>query len=156
MSDLVCSGVKQSNIGAAEAQLASQLKTLPKKTRQLVCNKADIKQRCQITKEVSLMLKGHVKLSWAQKRKLTMILRVLRVKTESDLAQRELRKGLIDDYLEGCNMVFEFRDEDDPQSVNRLIGKKAPCVFIKNLPRLSQNISTSMQMKTNWSGMNNP
>ena len=31
-------------------------------------------------------------------------------------------------------MVFEFRDEDNPQSVNGLIGKKAPCVCIKNLP----------------------
>ena len=132
--DLASSGVQQSTIGAAEAQLASELKTLPKKTRQLVCNKAGIKQRCQITKEVSLMLKSHVKLSWAQKRKLTRILKVLGVKTESELAQRELRKSLIGDHLEGCNMVFEFRDEDNPQSVNGLIGKKAPCVFIKNLP----------------------
>ena len=55
--DLASYGVQQSTIGAAEAQLASELKTLPKKTRQLVCNKAGIKQKCQITKEVSLMLK---------------------------------------------------------------------------------------------------
>ena len=131
---LASAGVQASAVGAAEAQLASELKVLSKKTRESVCKRAGIRQRCQVTKEVGLMIKSHVKLSWAQKRKLTRILRVLGVRTESEVAQRELRKNLIGDHLEGCNMIFEFRDEDNPQSVNGLVGRKAPCVYIKDLP----------------------
>ena len=120
---------KQSVVGAPEIQLASELKVLSKKTKESVCKKAGIRHTCQVTKEVGLMIKNHVKLSWAEKRKLTRILRVLAVRTESEVAQRGLRKNLIVDHLEGCSMVFEFRDEDNPQSV----GRKAPCVYVKDL-----------------------
>lgn len=116
---------------ASEAQLASELKCLPLKYRDTVCEKAGIRKRCRITKEVGLMLKSHVKLTWAQQRKLNRVLKVLGVRSESELARRELRKSLVGDHLDGCNITFEFKTDESPDSVAGVIAQKAPCVYVK-------------------------
>ena len=97
-----------------------------------VCEKAGIKQKCRVTKEVGLMMKSHMKLTWSQKRKLTRVLKSLGVTSESELAQRELRKSLLGDYLDGCNVMFEFIGDEDPYSISGIVSRNAPCVFIKS------------------------
>ena len=132
--DLTSGGSASKTVDASEAQLASELKTLPRRSKVKVCEQAGIKQRCRVTKEVGLMMKSHLKLTWSQKRKLTRVLKTLGVTSESELAQRELRKSLLGDHLDGCNMVFEFKDDEDPYSISGIVSRKAPCVFIKSLP----------------------
>ena len=121
-------------VDASEAQLASELETLPRRLKVKVCQKAGIKQKCLVNKDVGLIMKNHLKLTWFRKRKLTRVLKSPGVTSESELAQRELRKSLLGDHPDGCNMVFEFKDDEDPYSICGIVSRKAPCVFIKSLP----------------------
>ncbi len=118
---------------ALRKQHSSELKRLCKRERELVCEGAGIRQRCKITKEVGLMLKSHMKLTWAQKRKFKRVLKTLGVQSESEKAERDLQESIAGNHFTACQVNFEFKDDDDPKGINGIVVKPAPYVIVKDL-----------------------
>ena len=115
------------------AQMSSELKRIPIKKRITICARAGVKRGAHISKHLALAIKSHVGLSWNQRRRLQHMLREIGISQENETAQRQVKRSLLGNHIDGKMINFEFRDESAPDNVMGVVVKQAPYVFVRNI-----------------------
>ncbi|GFO01213.1 amine oxidase, partial [Plakobranchus ocellatus] len=96
---------------SADTQLATELKTLPSTRRQIVTQKAGIKQKIKISRHHTLAIKEALSMSWRQGRKHGKLLREVGIQLENEKSVRDLAKHIVSDFVKVEGRQF-LKDDD--------------------------------------------
>ena len=124
------------SVEASDKHIETLLKQIPKKRRDNICRKANVKQKARISKHNFLLIKEGLNISWSKTRVLRKLLKRDNIVCERENSVREYAKQLHGDFVKAGNHMFY--DENG-------ISREYPYGFIKDLPQFVDQLLDSYE-----------
>ena len=117
-----------------QQQLASEIKTLPKKKKFALGKMTGLAPYKEMTARMGLMMKAHADLSTTQSLRLKQCLKQLGVSYATEAQEREEKKSIIKGTKLTCELKnFEFRKPDAKDAVCGMVIRRKPSVKFDSL-----------------------